>query len=378
MTSARWGCIRAAASAALLCTLTVTSCDSPSDEGSRTRDVRIVSSKALGATRGPSGERAVSTSALRLSAGDVEKIRAGNYTAALLWHETSDFTTALTAGARDELQELGIEVVAETTASFDPAKQKADIETVGAKSPSVMLTLPVDPVVTASSYRDVAAQGTKIVLLSSVPRGMQHGRDYVTMVTDDLYQMGKRAADALAAAVGSRGTVAYFFHDAKHFVTNERDRAFLETLRRNYPEIKIVEEGVADPNRAEAVADAALVQKPDLDGAYVTFAQPPGDGVLASLRAAHNRSARLVTLDLDEPLALDMARRGSTFALIVDKPYELGQAMAKAAAYGLLGRPAPAFVVGPAMTITRSNLVEGYRASLRHDPPQSVLRALDE
>ena len=118
-----------------------------------------------------------------------------------------------------------------TDLSVDP--QKADVETVQAKRPSVLLTLPVDPVVTASAYQAAARQGTKIVLLSSVPQGMTYGRDYVNLVTDDLFQMGKRAADALAAAIGGKGKIAYFFHDANHYVTNQRDQAFLSTIRRN-------------------------------------------------------------------------------------------------------------------------------------------------
>jgi ribose transport system substrate-binding protein len=50
--------------------------------------------------------------------------------------------------------------------------------------------------------------------------------------------------------------------------------------------------------------------------------------------------------------------------------------MAKSAAYGLLGKKAPAFVVAPALTVTRSNLVQGYRASLHRNPPASVMNAL--
>jgi ribose transport system substrate-binding protein len=71
-----------------------------------------------------------------------------------------------------------------------------------------------------------------------------------------------------------------------------------------------------------------------------------------------------------------MAQGGNTFALIADKAYELGQAMGKSAAYGLLGKKAPAFVVTPGMTITRSNLVRGYRESLHRKPPASVMNAL--
>ncbi len=357
--------------------VTIPACGPASDDGAAPSVPRIKSSRALGTTRGPNGERPTPNSALRLSSSEVAKVRAGRYTAALVWHEGSDFTGAVDAGVRDEFSVLGIRVVAETSANFDAAKQKADVETVQAKRPSVLLTLPVDPVVTASAYQAAARQGTKIVLLSSVPQGMTYGRDYVNLVTDDLFQMGKRAADALAAAIGGKGKIAYFFHDANHYVTNQRDQAFLSTITGNYPDIDVVaKRGIADPNRAQDVAAATLLQHPDLAGAYVMFAQPPGEGVLAALRAAGNTKMVLVTLDLDEPLALDMARGGQTFALIVDRAYDLGRAMARSAAYGLLGKRAPPFVIVPALTITRSNLVQGYRESLHRSPPPGVMKAL--
>jgi ribose transport system substrate-binding protein len=326
--------------------VTIGACGPASNDGAAPSVPRIKSSRALGTTQGPNGERPTPNSALRLSSNEIAKVRAGRYTAALVWHEGSDFTGAVDAGVRDEFSMLGIRVVAETSANFDAAKQKADVETVQAKRPSVLLTLPVDPVVTASAYQAAARQGTKIVLLSSVPQGMTYGRDYVNLVTDDLFQMGKRAADALAAAIGGKGKIAYFFHDANHYVTNQRDQAFLSTITGNYPDIDVVaKSGIADPNRAQDIA-------------------------------AGNRKMKLVTLDLDEPLALDMARGGQTFALVIDRAYDLGRAMARSAAYGLLGRRAPPFVIVPALTITRSNLVQGYRASLHRSPPASIMKAL--
>jgi ribose transport system substrate-binding protein len=339
----------------------------------------IKASATVGRTQGPHGEKATPASALRLTPREVAKVRSGDHSAALVWHEESDFTEAVTAGVSDEFRRLGIRVVAETTANFDPAKQKADIETVAAKEPDVMLTLPIDPVISASAYSDIARQGTKIVVLSNLPQGLRHGRDYVAVVTDDLFDMGKRAADALAAAVGGEGELGYFFLDANSFVANQRDEAFLRTITANYPRIKVAaRQGIADPNKAQEQANGTLVSHPDLDGVYATFSQPPGDGVLAALRANGNTTTKIVSLDLDEPLALDLANRGNTFALIADRAYELGSAMAKCAAYGLLGKRAPPFVVVPALTITRSNLVEGYRESLNRDPPASVMKALGQ
>jgi ribose transport system substrate-binding protein len=355
--------------------------DSPDDEGSgagATGPAPIEASEAVGKTTGPNGEEATPTSALTLSDAEIETVRAGDYTAALTWHQSSDFTTAVTAGAKDEFAKLGIDIVATTNANFDAGKQKNDIETVLAKKPSVMLTLPVDPVTTATAYEAANRAGTKLVLLSNVPEGFTHGKDYVSVVTDDLFEMGKHAADALAAAIGGEGKVAYFFHDASYYVTNQRDEAFKKTIEASYPNIEIVaEEGIADPNKAQDQANAILLKNPDLDGIYVTFSQPPAEGVLSALRNNGNTKTKLVSLDLDEPLALDMARGGNVTALVTDKAYELGQAMARSAAYGLLDKQAPPFIVAPATTVTRENLEQGYEESLHQAPPKSVVDAME-
>ena len=111
---------------------------------------------------------------------------------------------------------------------------------------------------------------------------------------------------------GTTARSAYFFHDANHYVTNQRDQAFLKTITVNYPNIEVVaKRGIADPNKAQDEADAVLLENPDLSGVYVMFSQPPAEGVLAALRANGNTTTRIVSLDLDEPLALDMAKGGA-------------------------------------------------------------------
>jgi ribose transport system substrate-binding protein len=338
----------------------------------------LVSNSSLAATQtvGPNGEAATPTSALRLTDAEVAKLKEGKYSAALLWHTSSDFISAVTAGAIHEFDRTGIKVVATTDAGFDSARQLSDVETVMAKSPSVILALPLDPIGSAKAFQAAKEKGVKLVFLSNVPAGYKQGVDYVSVVTDDLFQMGKQAADALAKALLNKGKVAWIFHDAQYYVTNQRDNAFRNTIENDYKNMSIVAtQGITDPARAEDVAHALLTKNPDLDGIYVTWAEP-AEGVLAALRSAGNTKAKIVTLDLSEIIALDMARGGHVTAIIGDKAFELGRAMAIVAGYGLLGKKAPAFLVAPALTITRENLAEGYRESLNREPPQSVLDAL--
>lgn len=326
-------------------------------------------------TVGPSGETATPSAEVRLSDADLAAVKEKGYKAALLWHTSSDFTNAVTSGAKDEFARAGIQIVATTDAGFDAARQRSDIETALAAKPNVILSLPLDPVTSAEAFRQALTDGTKLVFLSNLPKGYKHGTDYAAIVTDDLFQMGKQAADALAKALDGKGKVGYIFHDASYYVTNQRDQAFKTTIEKDYPGIKIVaEQGISDPARAEELASAMLVQHPDLDGIYVTWAEP-ADGVLSALRASGNTKTKIVTLDLAEPVALDMVKGGNVTALVADKAYELGRAMAAVGIKALLGQETPAFVVAPALTVTKQNVAQGWKDSLNRDAPQSVLDA---
>lgn len=331
---------------------------------------------ASGQTTGPQGEAATLAAEIMLTDAEVAEVQEGNHSAALVWHTSSDFINAVTDGATAEFERLGITVVATTDAQFDAARQRSDVETVMARQPDIILSLPVDAVVAAEAFREPSAEGVQLVFLSNTPSGYVQGEDFVAVVTDDLFQMGKQAADALAAAIGGEGEVAYIFHDAEYYVTNQRDQAFKTTIENDYPNITIVgEAGIADPARAEDIALALLTRNPDLAGIYVTWAEP-AEGVLAALRSQGNTTTKIVTLDISEPMALDMVRGGNVAALVGDAAYELGVTMARVAAYGLLGKEAPPFIVAPALTITADTVVEGYRDSLNREPPQSVLNEL--
>ena len=337
----------------------------------------LISAPTLGhaETVGPAGEAATKSGDVKLSDADLAELKGKGYKAALLWHTSSDFTNAVSAGAKDEFAKAGVDIAVTTDAGFDAAKQRSDIETALAAKPNVILALPLDPTTSAEAFRQAVKDGTKLVFLSNVPAGYKYGVDYAAIATDDLFQMGKQAADALAAAIGKKGKVGYIFHDATYYVTNQRDQAFKATIEKDYPDIKIVaEQGISDPARAEELANAMLLQHPDLDGIYVTWAEP-ADGVLAALRGAGNKHTKIVTLDLSEPVGLDMVKAGNVTAIVADKAYELGRVMAAAGMKSLIGEKTPPFIIAPALTVTKANVAEGWKESLNRDAPQSVLDA---
>ncbi len=328
-------------------------------------------------TQGPAGEQAVPSSEITLTDDEIATVRGGNHTAALLWHTAAAFTDAVSQGARDAFEELGIEVIAETNASFDAAQQANDVETVLAQDPDIIISLAIGPDSGAEAFRPAVEAGVHLVFLSNVPQGYVQGEDYVGIVTDDLAAMGITAADLLADALGGEGQVGYIFHDAAYYVTNQRDQAFKAWIEGNYPGIEIVaEQGLADPAAAEEIASALLTRHPDLDGIYAPWSAGPADGVLAALRAAGADDVAVVTMDLDTNVSLDLVEGGNIAGIAADEAYNLGRTMALESAYGVLGKAAPAFVVVPAIAVTADNIVDAYRQSLATEPPQEVLDAI--
>lgn len=349
--------------------------DEEGEEAAPAKTARQIDESAL-ETKGPAGEAPTPSEQIQLTDEEKEKVRQGNYTAALLWHTQAAFTEAVTAGARDAFRELGIEVVAQTNAEFDAAKQASDVETVLAKRPDIILTLVIDPVAGAEAFRKAVDQGVKLVLLSNVPEGYEHGKDYVGVVTDDLAGMGKAAAELLGDAMGGEGKVGWMFHDATYYVTNQRDKAFKAWLLKSYPNIEIVAEGgVADPAKAEEVASAMLTRNPEITGVYTPWATP-AEGALAALRAAGKSDVKVVTLDLDPSIAVDMIQGGNMVGIAADITYELGRTMALEGAYGVLGKEAPPFTIVPAIKVTKDNVADAWQESLHQDPPAEVEKAL--
>jgi ribose transport system substrate-binding protein len=332
--------------------------------------------QTLTATVGPNGEKPTPVSDLTLSDADVAKLRAGHFKAAQLWHTNSQFVTAVQNGAAEEFNRLGIQVVATTNANMDAGTQANQVQTAMAKKPNVIIGLPVDPTSAAAAFQPAVDAGTKLVFLSNVPKGYTYGKQYSSIVTDDLFDMGKRAAEALGKALGGKGEVAMVFYNAQYYVTNQRDAAFRTTLMKEFPGIKIVaEQGFSDPNNATSIANALLTQHPNLSGIYTSWSQP-AEGVLSALRQVGNTKTKVVTLDLDDPVVVDMATGGATVAVVADKAFDLGKGMADAAAYALIGKTAPPFAVAGALTITKDTIPQGYQESLHSDVPPAVKKVL--
>jgi ribose transport system substrate-binding protein len=331
---------------------------------------------------GPNGEKPTPASEVSLSADELQRIKDMHATAAIVLHYGgNDWSNAQVSGLRSALGRMGIKVIAVTDANFKPEKQVSDIETVLAKKPDVIISIPTDPVATADAYRKAARQGVKLVFMDNVPKGFTPGKDYVSVVSADNYGNGVASAHLLAEQLKGKGKIGIVFHEADFFVTKQRYEAFKKTIADDYPDIKVVaEQGIAGPDfagDAEKVASAMLTRHADLDAIWAVW-DVPAEGVLAAARANGRNDLDVTTIDLGQNVAIDMAKGGPIKGLGAQRPFDQGATEATLAGYGLLDKKAPPYVAVNALPVTRSNLASAWKTVYHQGLPPKVVEAEHE
>ncbi|MGD0727902.1 MAG: substrate-binding domain-containing protein [Spirochaetia bacterium] len=330
-------------------------------------------------SKGPHGEDPSPASVVTLSDSELQKVKSMNATAAIVLHYGgNDWSTAQTDGLKFEFAKLGIKVIAVTDAQFKPEKQVSDIETVLARKPNIIVSIPTDPVATADAYKRAAAQGVKLVFMDNVPYGMTQGKDYVSVVSADNYGNGIAAAHLLALSLNGKGKVGLIFHGADFFVTRQRYDGFKTTIQKNYPNITILaEQGIVGPDfagDAEKAASAFLTKYRDMQAIWAVW-DVPAEGVLAAARSAQRNDLIVSTEDLGLNAAINMAQGGIIQGLGAQRPFDQGVTEAILAAYGLLNKKAPAYVALSALPVTRETVLQAWKDVYHQDPPKDLVQA---
>jgi ribose transport system substrate-binding protein len=327
-------------------------------------------------SKGPNGETPSPAAAADLTPEQVDKIKGMKAKAAIVMHYAgNDWATAQIAGLKSEFGNLGIEVVAVTDANFKPDKQVSDLETVMSKKPNIIVSIPTDPVATATAYKAAAAGGAKLVFMDNVPKGFKAGSDYVSCVSADNYGNGVVSAHLMAKALGAKGKIGLIFHEADFFVTKQRYDGFKKTIQTDYPDMQIVEEqGIAGPDfagDAQGVANAMLSKHPDLAGIWAVW-DVPAEGVMAAARASGRGDMRIATEDLGKNVAIAMAKGELVVGLGAQRPFDQGITEARLGALAVLGAKTAPYVALSALPVQHDNVLEAWKQVYHEDPPKDL------
>jgi ribose transport system substrate-binding protein len=136
----------------------------------------------------------------------------------------------------------------------------------------------------------------------------------------------------------------------------------------------VAAQGIREPDfygDADRAAYAMLTANPNLSGIWAVW-DVPAEGVIAAARTAGKERLVITTIDLGLNVAVEMAQNGLVKGVGAQRPYDQGVIEALLAGYGLLGKPAPAYVALPALPVTRENLLDAWKTVYHTEAPGSV------
>ena len=340
-----------------------------------------VRNSTCGIGRGPFGEKAENASVLALSGKEKEKLRQKQYTAAISYHYMGKAWMGLQEkGIKKIFDELGISLIAVTDAHFNAELQCKQLESIRFLKPDILISIPVDTKDTAAAFRAIADSDTRLVLITNVPEGLTP-RDYISCISVNERSHGDNMGRGLGEYMTRHGLkyAGLVCHGEQNFfATKQRDSAAEQVLTEEYPELQVC-------GKVNFLTETEACQKtlelirlyPEIQALYVSWDGPALE-VMKALTELERTDIAIVTGDLDYAIALHMARGEMVKMISAQCPYEQGEAIALAAANGLLGKAVPSFIGVEPISVNRDNLLKNWKNIFKEEPPGELSGAVKQ
>lgn len=162
---------------------------------------------------------------------------------------------------------------------------------------------------------------------------------YVTFAATDNYQGGVLAARRMGEILGGKGNVIVLKYVPGSASTTERENGFIDTIGKEFPNIKIVDSkyGQDTVETALQAAEDMLTKNKDVQGFYACNA-PTAVAAHQALQTQHRTEIKMIGFDAEKAL-IDGLKAGEIDALIVQNPYKMGYEGVKAVVSAIQGKP---------------------------------------
>jgi len=180
---------------------------------------------------------------------------------------------------------------------------------------------------------------------------------YASFVATDNYKGGVLAARRMAEILGGKGKVIVVQYMAGSDSTTQRENGFLETIKREFPGIKLADKkyGLDTVETALQAAEDLLTRNPELDGVFACN-ESTSVGTLRALESQGRAGkVKMVGFDSSAPL-VEGVKSGKIDSLVVQNPFMMGYEGVKAAVAVLDGKVPVKRIDTGVKLITKKNL----------------------
>lgn len=282
------------------------------------------------------------------------------------------WSTEQVRGITDGAARCGGKIVGVTNPDFTVEKQIGQISDMILLKPDAIISIPVDDVATAATYKNVQKAGIKLIMMDNVPKDLKHGVDYQTVVSSDSQGLGAVSAAILSPYLPKASEVGIIGFGITFYVTNERTKGFKDWMAKNRPDVVIKEAPFLNPNDAGKVAESFLTANPKIAGLFTEWSAPGLDA--AGAARSQGKTIPSVTINLEGDVAVEVAKGGMIKGLASQVPYDQGVTEANAAFKSLLGQKLPPFLAYAAVPVIQNNVLQAWD-TVFHLPPSTELAA---
>jgi len=246
------------------------------------------------------------------------------------------FWKSIHAGAERAAQETGVKIFWNgPEREGDREKQIQIVEDFIVRKISGIVLAPNDRKALVPSVEKVFEKNIPCVIIDSEIETER----IVSFVATDNYKGGVIAARRMGEILAGRGNIVVIKYAPGSASTEKREAGFIETIEKEFPEIKIVDTkyGLDTVETALQATEDLLTKNAELDGLYACN-ESTSVGALRAMQS-QGRSGKMKMVGFDAgKLLIEGLKSGAIDSLVVQNPYKMGYEGVKAVVAKLDGK----------------------------------------
>ena len=218
---------------------------------------------------------------------------------------------------------------------------------------SGIVLAPIDNKALVPSVEKIYAKNIPCVIIDS---GIDTDK-YVSFVATDNYKGGVIAAKRMGKILNGKGKIVVVKYAPGSASTMKREDGFIDTIKKEFPEIEIVDSkyGMDTVETALQAAEDLLTKNAELDGLFACN-ESTSVGALRALQS-QGRAGKMKMIGFDAGgLLIEGVKTGVVDSLVVQNPYKMGYEGVRVLIAALDGKKVDRRIDTGVTLVTRENL----------------------
>jgi ribose transport system substrate-binding protein len=275
---------------------------------------------------------------------------------------TSTFWQKVRAGAEAAATEINAEAAAGTKVEIfwngpkresDRDEQSQIVNDFIVRKVSAIVLAPLDSKALIPSVEKVFDKKIPCIIIDSAI----DTEKYDSFIATDNYEGGVIAGRRMGEILNGKGKVVLIKFMAGSASTTKREKGFLGTLKKEFPDIQILETkyGLDTPESALQATEDLLTKHPEFDGLFACN-NTTSIGALRALES-QGRAGKVKMIGFDSPkLIVDGVKSGIIDSFIIQNPYKMGYLGVKTSLDKIQGKPIERRIDTGVYLITKDNV----------------------